>query len=49
MPIPAVNSIANQETVPYSGVESDGPSFTRPYREAISTITKTRKPVAEKM
>src|SRR5699024_9300739 len=49
IPIPAVNSIANHDNVPYSGVESEGPSRILPCRDIITTNTNTTNPVAAKI
>ena len=49
MPIPAVNSIANHDMVPYSGWLSSGPSRILPQRVNISQTTKIRKKLTESM
>src|SRR5699024_12172609 len=44
-----LNSIANHDNVPYSGVESEGPSRILPCRDIITTNTNTTNPVAAKI
>nr|WP_236824786.1 MULTISPECIES: hypothetical protein [unclassified Blastococcus] len=46
MPIPALNSIANQARVLYSGRSVSAPSRIRPHRVAASTMTATSTIVA---
>ncbi len=44
MPIPALNNIANQDTIPNSGVSSSLPSLISPYRENANQPQKITKP-----